>query len=216
MRNTLTNPVIGKNQTNMIPGRNPLAEDAPVPDGGTGIGRPDDGSNFVKRAASHVAKTVKLAVERYALRAHKKRDEGKENNYPNDDKQYETIVHRLVWLSNQAAHGFRSYCSRCRAHYCSWRWRAYRWFGLRILEFRMSFIKARIVCLQRGYLAPDKGNLASYFRFICAGINHPVECVNVFLKCHSQVLSDLKTQAASSSEKQPPQTVENQRKTDAK
>jgi hypothetical protein len=73
--------------------------------------------------------------------------------------------------------------------------------------------------LQRGYLTPDEGNLASNFRFIRAVFNHPVKCVNVFLECHKRVvfeLSNARKRVPSSGENEPLQTVENQRNKDAK
>ena len=48
----------------------------------------------------------------------------------------------------------------------------------------MSRCESRITCLQRGYLSPDKGNLAANLMFWCAAtIDHPVEVINVVLKC---------------------------------
>jgi hypothetical protein len=69
---------------------------------------------------------------------------------------------------------------------------------MRLLEFRMVCRKTRIICLQRGYLAPDEGNLTSHFRFVSAVVNHPVEVVKVFLECSHNVKSDLKNPAPSS------------------
>jgi len=54
---------------------------------------------------------------------------------------------------------------------------------MRLLELRMSICQTCILCLKRGYLAPDEGNLVPYFRYVSAAIRHPVEIINVFLKC---------------------------------
>jgi hypothetical protein len=52
---------------------------------------------------------------------------------------------------------------------------------IRLLDLRMSLLKTRKICLQCGYFAADEVNLASRFRYLSAAINHPVECINVFL-----------------------------------
>jgi len=51
-----------------------------------------------------------------------------------------------------------------------------------VLKFRMRLCQTRIICLKRGYLAPNEGNLVSYFRYGGAAVNHPVKVVNVFLE----------------------------------
>jgi hypothetical protein len=56
------------------------------------------------------------------------------------------------------------------------------------IRLRMRLCKARIICLKRGYLAPDKGDLASHLRYGRAALNHPVQIVKVFLECsHNKV-----------------------------
>jgi hypothetical protein len=55
--------------------------------------------------------------------------------------------------------------------------------SMRLLKVRMSLCQTRIICLKRGYLSPDEGNLASCFRYGSAAINHPVEVIKVLLEC---------------------------------
>jgi hypothetical protein len=52
----------------------------------------------------------------------------------------------------------------------------------RFIRLRMRLCKTRTICLERGYLAPDKGNLASHLRYGRAVLNHPVQIINVFLE----------------------------------
>jgi len=80
----------------------------------------------------------------------------------------------------------------------------------------MCLSKTRIICLKRGYLAPNEGNLTSKFRYGRALLDHPVECVNVFLESchivrmdlqHGYQSNDQAEQNASSAKKDAPQPV---------
>jgi hypothetical protein len=87
-----------------------------------------------------------------------------------------------------------------RQQFAKWTFFARRWFGLRLIEFRMVSRKAQIICLKRGYLSPYKSNLASYFWFVGVCVNHPVKIVKVFVQSFHQVKSDLKKWGESSDE----------------
>jgi hypothetical protein len=67
------------------------------------------------------------------------------------------------------------------------------------IRLRQLFIQVRIRCLKRGYLAPDEGNLASYFRYARSAINHPVQIIKVFLECsHNYLCSAMPNDKVSS------------------
>ena len=60
------------------------------------------------------------------------------------------------------------------------------------IKIRMCLIKCRIVCLQRGYLPPNKSKLAPKFVYWCvACLNHPVEVANVVKNSFHIVMCDL-------------------------
>src|SRR5213594_2277740 len=67
-----------------------------------------------------------------------------------------------------------------------------RYFFLKArVKFLMYLCKARIICLQRGYLTGNEANLRTN-RVLCrACVNHPVEVVKVFLECFHIVCRDL-------------------------
>ena len=73
--------------------------------------------------------------------------------------------------------------------------------GLRLLEIRMVLRKASIICLQRGYYAPDEVNLLSNLWLVRAGINHPVKVIKVLLDCWHNWESDAKNEVLSNAKK---------------
>ena len=95
MRNPITN-IVSKNQSDMIPGSHPLADNTPVSDDRAGIGRPDHGNNLVKSAPLNRAKLLKFVAERCAGRTHKRVHNGIKNEPPEkraDDNWKRGIVH---------------------------------------------------------------------------------------------------------------------------
>lgn len=55
---------------------------------------------------------------------------------------------------------------------------------LRLLEIRMCLSKLLIICLKRGYLPSNEGDLAAYLVFWWkSAIYHAVEIINVFSEC---------------------------------
>lgn len=67
-----------------------------------------------------------------------------------------------------------------------------RYFFLKsIVKARMCLVKARIICLQRGYLPPYEGNLTPKFIYWCvACLDHPVEIINVFKESFNIMMRD--------------------------
>jgi len=142
MRNTITN-VISKNQSYMIPRLNPLTDNSPVADGRARVGRPNHGDDVFHRAASHIAKAVKLLVERRTLRTHRHVNEGVENDAPDDNERKHEIVHKpvRVWLNNNAAPS--GWSVKIMSSY----------LGMKARNFRFKLRYLRVVaCFQLRYL----------------------------------------------------------------
>lgn len=65
----------------------------------------------------------------------------------------------------------------------------------------MVLNKARMLCLIRGYYAPNKVNLMANFWLFRATINHPVKVVKVFKESFHVVKSNAKIELLSNAEK---------------